>query len=1418
MTAKPGSAVHAFIVLMVMLLAVSGAALGQAADTDGDGIPDGVEAKLGMDPAFKDALRLIHDDGAKGVTDGDCGNELVPGGDFTRIYFCPVARMRYLWKIEFAAELTWPPASYDALILYVDADNNRDTGRRDKEWARGTDMMLRPVQGAQMFEWPGVVKAASCADGNALYMVADIGLNQKGGQSAYRITFLFQDTREGHEQNRDSMSWVDVRAAGASDRLPVTVPEQHPLYRPPEIISAVAVRCLFDSPEPRAEVTFITSWPAMGRVQYGSTGEYGAEVSDDIPANNHRLYLENLQEGKQYHYRIVVMGFETEVSTEDAGFSVVRPAPVRGTAKRERVMLTAENTAPVPALNCPFTVGLPFPQGRLGDDERMRLLDRRGRDMALQREVTARWPDGSVKWVLLDFIMDVPAQSTVSCTLAYGTDVRREKVDKGVVITGRDEELTVDTGRLRVVFDRRRGGMFQSAFLDADGDGDYEADESVLGSQFPAGAGLTDADGKHLDAIFARPTIEIERPGPLHAIVKVTGTHADAAGSQLFEYIARYHFFAGSSLVKVQHTVGNDRVDETFTTIRSYGIGIPLSFTPLARVTCDAGEGDPVSITASQGNIELTQDLDNHWSLKEPGGVHEGEWGPQAIDVSEGALGLWVGIRHFRETYPSQLTFNRDGMGIGVNLLPPFAPDSYAELGDAVESDRLYYHLREGGYKLHSGVSFTHEVWLGFHRAGDEEKSDWAAHLRQPLIAQAPPAWYCDSGAFGEQLPRGKGRFEPYEDMVERGFAELMRRREANRSYGFLNFGDWWGERGYNWGNIEYDTQHGLMMQFIRTGDRKFFDNAGYAAVHNRDVDFVHYAANPRDVGKTRHHCMFHTGGYEPRMKKEEFGAAYPRTGLTSALSGHQWNRGLFEHYFMTGERRSLETALALGDVMAGQHTTNWSIGHHAERDTAWAIFAVMDAYEATYDPFYLNAAKIQIADVIRKQNPKTGNWGFPAGYSAVEPKPIGGYAWCCGLLISALELYNGHAHDPRVDETILRAAEWLLRDEYVAERRGFRSCSCPTFNQGTRPGQSCWSVSNALAHAYQLSGEERYLDIAQMGFAFYAKGGSGIGKSYSQAICMSPHLIAKLHGAGRDDLDTSRWEPAFELRAPRVLPPGRSTKLPLLLRRARKDPAPVTVQVLEGAKRAASLKGGGQWQLIELRDIKPGVIKAAVTCDGQVEEIRVEALGPEKLGSTGNGVGLIAGEDDYLAPALEALGVKFQRVDSVEQLQPMGVLFFGTQACTLDAAQMRRNPALLLRWLQAGGTAVFSHLNDEGWDPFLLGPALVMQDEDAESGEIATPQHPLFTTPNRVANLAGAKMFDSIAYLDKRWKVLLKDWQGRPAVVECQIGDGRAIVLGPSFERYLTGAIAPATQERADAFRGFVENLLAYVLPSGGR
>ena len=58
------------------------------------------------------------------------------------------------------------------------------------------------------------------------------------------------------------------------------------------------------------------------------------------------------------------------------------------------------------------TSGVPLSRGTLTDVSQSRLLDADGNEVPFVGTVLARWPDGSVKWLLLDFRASVGAGQT----------------------------------------------------------------------------------------------------------------------------------------------------------------------------------------------------------------------------------------------------------------------------------------------------------------------------------------------------------------------------------------------------------------------------------------------------------------------------------------------------------------------------------------------------------------------------------------------------------------------------------------------------------------------------------------------------------------------------------------------------------------------------------------------------------------------------------------------------------------------------------------------------------------------------------------------------------------------------------------------------------------------------------------------
>ena len=124
--------------------------------------------------------------------------------------------------------------------------------------------------------------------------------------------------------------------------------------------------------------------------------------------------------------------------------------------------------------------GIPFARGVLKGHSASRLLED-GEEAPLQTRTLATWPDGSVKWMLVDF----QASAKKKYVLEFGKDVTR-KAARGPVKTGVDaEDVTVDTGVIRFVVRKSGCGFIDELSFDVNGNGKYEPDEKVVKAADP---------------------------------------------------------------------------------------------------------------------------------------------------------------------------------------------------------------------------------------------------------------------------------------------------------------------------------------------------------------------------------------------------------------------------------------------------------------------------------------------------------------------------------------------------------------------------------------------------------------------------------------------------------------------------------------------------------------------------------------------------------------------------------------------------------------------------------------------------------------------------------------------------------------------------------------------------------------------
>ena len=90
-----------------------------------------------------------------------------------------------------------------------------------------------------------------------------------------------------------------------------------------------------------------------------------------------------------------------------------------------RISTQVDEPACVARRRYPVTHGCPFPQGRLFDEQHVRLVNDQDVEIPLQSRILASWPDESIKWLLLDTQIDLRPREVIPLYIEYGDKIER---------------------------------------------------------------------------------------------------------------------------------------------------------------------------------------------------------------------------------------------------------------------------------------------------------------------------------------------------------------------------------------------------------------------------------------------------------------------------------------------------------------------------------------------------------------------------------------------------------------------------------------------------------------------------------------------------------------------------------------------------------------------------------------------------------------------------------------------------------------------------------------------------------------------------------------------------------------------------------------------------------------------------------
>jgi hypothetical protein len=443
---------------------------------------------------------------------------------------------------------------------------------------------------------------------------------------------------------------------------------------------------------------------------------------------------------------------------------------VSANSEAKRIPLMIEEPSGVERRAWPVTSGVPLAEGTIRDPSYARLyLD--GKELPLQTETLCRRSDGSIKWLLLDFQIDLQANEKRRLVLEYGPETKISQSQTSIDIQNDSNATTIVTGPLKFILSHSKFRPFDSVWLDLDGNGNFSKHERVTSAE-GAGIILTDPQGKVFRADNTDARIKVEQAGPLRACIRVEGAYA-TSGKNMFRYIMRIHAFKDKPYLRLFHTFINDWPDDLMAKIKSLSLNWNLSNKdrePL-RYTLGVEEGTKRGIL-KKGLVRLHQINDQAYNVN---GEYAGKRAPGWLDVSGTMFGITTAFRDFWQNYPKGLSTK--GTAMSIELCPSFKKGLY-DNKELSEDNRFYYYLHDGLYSFKVGVAKTHEMWLLFHDGKAANAEHFWSMAQELLLATCEPAYICSTGALGDFPPADATKYYGYDRMIDKAMKMHLERRE----------------------------------------------------------------------------------------------------------------------------------------------------------------------------------------------------------------------------------------------------------------------------------------------------------------------------------------------------------------------------------------------------------------------------------------------------------------------------------------------------------------------------------------------------------------------------------------------------------------------------------------------------------------
>lgn len=737
--------------------------------------------------------------------------------------------------------------------------------------------------------------------------------------------------------------------------------------------------------------------------------------------------------------------------------------------------------------SAPVTVGIPL-EASAGITS-VSQLGLSGASAGQFREL-ARWPNGSIRWVLVDFQSSVtPGGTTTGVLLTGGSG----SFGGANLATDNGSSIAVATGAATFTIGKSPFRVFDQVSVGG---------TSVVSAGGEGFVVVSDTGVRYTSANDTGASVVIEENGPLRCVVRATGALRQVTGGRLCDYLIRLHFHRGESSVRAWVTMKNARGGGPATTFRfnSAEVVVPLALGAGTRFYTATSRGAVNDALAAGETAYVFQAQSTRfgWTENSYGDMPIGssQYGVDVRKVGGTPYGVSSGSQNdYAEGWAALEDASGKGMAMALRWMPQFWPAGLEVSADGRASVELFSKRNaKTGIKFAWGAYETREMMFQFYAAPPANRAAVLHALQYPLVARAPLAQYASAGAiFGETR------------LVSPPEQQLWFSQHGATSPPLDNITpSLW--RYHNWpsGGGGNQTDFALidLVDFIRTG------HGGYLAQGERNSLFKADTA------------VRHSDGFDYTNEQIDPGDEWTGTNA----GAFNWRIFDFEHshwfsmpiaYFLTGNELYREAIVDYGEwkhAMADgspplYYNPVYEFGDGSMR--VWSRynrdFALL--WEFTGDARYQNDLSLMMngllasRDVPGSASPPGRNldrgymWMAHGGYTL--PRSVSDFMTVqihAEGIWETLRLYRA-AGDPRVEaleDYFLGLAQFVYYEWYLTKNGGAApgdfgyaySYKLDQFNDPANSGEGYSpsflrpiSSSRPLQFAYEMTGDVKFLD-----------------------------------------------------------------------------------------------------------------------------------------------------------------------------------------------------------------------------------------------------------------------------------------------------------------------------------------------------